>query len=356
MRLRRLLAMTATVFAATAVTAAAQPTIMMYGTPETNRKVVQPGASDALPVDGRLLVSGRTKGHLFAGEADKPYRVDHLLAGDLVKLPDGESMAALLKSRIDENACLFSWGRVDCRSGLVFVDEIDWRFAEKAPNLNTAAWRGRTSKGQPKRKFPTYHPTARAGQAGYELSRAMQILAETPYRSGGTYAERVHFFIAPGVVTSIGVGRGPYHNLGRDGRPHFRSHEGVRAALQLSGGIWLEMYHYDHGGRGKYPFNTYEWQVYPNRFALYLSGRGSSTIDTGLRAKMHFLVSSGKPKVKGGAPAQCRTGSAMTCTFKLASSGKNMPILMNGVGQYRIDADAAEFRANIKRLFFPELP
>ncbi len=355
MRLRRLLAVTAAIFMATAAAAAAQPMILMYGDADTNRKIVKPGAADALPIDGRLYVSGRTRGHLFAGEADKPYRFDHLLAGELARLPDGERMAALLKSRVDESACSFSWGRVDCRSGLVFVDEIDWRFAEKAPNLNTPAWRGRTSRSQPKRKFPTYHPTARAGQNGYELSRAMEILAQIPYRDGGTYAERVHFFIAPGVVSSIGVGRGPYHNLGRDKRPHFRSHEGVRRALQLSGGIWLEMYHFDRGGRGLYPFNTYEWQVYPHRFALYLSGRGSSKVDTSLRSKMHFLITSGKPKLKGGAPAQCRAGHAMTCTFKLASSAKNAPILRNGIGQYRMKGNEAQFRAHVKRLFFPDV-
>lgn len=356
MRFRRLLALTAAVIAGSAATAAAAPMVLMYGTADTNRKIIQPGTSGALPLDGRLYVSGRTRQHLFGGEADKPYRVDHVTATDLLKLSSsGERMAAYLRGRVDENACAFSWGRVDCRSGLVFIDEIDYRFAEKAPNLKTPAWAGRTSKSQPKKKFPTYHPTARSGQPGYELSRAMEILAATPYRGGGTYAERIHFFIAPGVVSSIGVGRGQYHNLGRDGRPHFRSHEGMRRALQLSGGIWLAMYHYEHGGRGLYPFNTYEWQVYPNRFALYLSGLGAKRIDPATRSKMRFLITSGKPKVKGGAPAKCRTGSDMTCTFTLASSAKNAPILANGIGQYKVVRSEAQFRANIKRLFFPEL-
>ena len=354
MRFRRLVAVAAVILAAgAAATAAAQPMILMYSTPESNRKIIKPGAADALLVDGRLFVSGGTRGHLYAGEADKPYRVDHILAGDLIKQSTGERMADYLKSRVDGDACKFSWGQVDCRSGLVFVDEIDHRFAEKAPNLNAAAWRGRSSLSQKKRAFPVYRPTARTGQPGYELSRAIEILAATPYRGGGSYAERIHFFIAPGVVTSIGVGRGPYQNLGRDGRPHFRSHEGVRRALQLSGGLWIEMYHYDHGGRGRYPFNTYEWQVYPNRFALYVSGLGSTRVDSAMRDKIHFQITSGKPKLKGGAPAKCRTGSAMTCVFTLASSAKNAPILQNGIGQYRVEGDEAELRANLRRLYFP---
>jgi len=346
----RLLTAAAILTIAGATSATAAPMVLMNGTTETNRKIISPGAADALPADGRLYVPGSTPGALFAGEADKPYRVDNVLAAELVKRRTGPKMAAFLRGRIDGNACVFSWGRVDCRSGLVFVDEIDYRFAEKAPNLTTPAWKTR-----PGRKLPTYRPQGKPGQPGYELTRAMAILAATPYRDGGTYAERVHFFIAPGVVSSVGVGRGPDHNLGRDGRPHYRSHQGVRGALQRAGGVWLEMYHFDHGPRGMYAFTTAEWQAYPHRFALYLSGRGQTRVVPRLRSKMRFHVVGYKPQVKAGAPAACRTGSAMTCVFTLASSSKNAPILANGVGQYKMEGHEAEFRAQIKRRFFPEL-
>ncbi len=341
----------AVVLAAAGVSGAtAKPMVLMYGTTETNRAIVAPRTSDALPVDGRLYVPGRTPGALFAGEADKPYRVDNVLAAELIKRRTGPRMAAFLRSRIDGDACVFSGWRVDCRSGLVFVDEIDYRFAEAAPNLKTPAWKAR-----PGRRLPVYRPTVKGGQPGYELSRAMGILAATPYRGGGTYAERVHFFIAPGVVSSVGVGRGPDQNLGRDGRPHFRSHQGVRSALQRAGGVWLEMYHFDHGGRGLTAFTTNEWQAYPHRFALYLSGRGQTRVTPALRSKMHFQMVGRKPGLKGGAPAACRTGSAMTCTFTLASSSKNAPILANGVGLYTVEGHEAELRTYIKRLYFPEM-
>lgn len=351
MRPGRLVTAAAAILAvAAASTAAARPTVFMYGSTESNRKIIAPDAPDALPVDGRLLVPGRTPGALFAGEADKPYRVDNVLAAELVKRRTGANMAAFLRDRIDGDACTFDWGRIDCRSGLVFVDEIDYRFAEKAPNLAAPMWQRR-----PGRKLPAYRPVGKAGQPGYELSRAMDILAATRHRDGGTYADRVHFFIAPGVVTSIGVGRGPDHNLGRDGRPHYRSHQGVRRALQRAGGVWLEMYHFDHGGRGMYAFTTREWQDYPHRFALYLSGRGQNRVNVALRSKIRFQITGHKPGIKGGAPAACQTGSAMTCVFTLASAPKNRPILANGIGQYKMEGHEEEFRTHVKRLYFPEV-
>jgi hypothetical protein len=332
--------------------------IVMYGTPATNRQIIKPGAPDALPVDGRLFVVEPNIGHLFAGDADKPYRLDHVMAPDLIARGSGDAMAAYLKARLDSGVCSFSWGDVDCTSGLVFVDEIDYRFAEKGPNLSHPAWAGRTSRSQKKRTFPNYIPKSRPGQPGHELSRAMEILAAQPHPSGGTYAERVHFFVAPGVVTSVGVGKGPFHNLGRDKRPHFRSHEGLRRALQLAGGVWLEMYHYDHGGRGRYPFNTAEWTAYPWRFAQYMTAPGLDIPpDPAMLAKLHFHMTNGMPKNKGGAPAECASAATpQGCQFALAAKGNNATILANGVGQYRMEGNEAEWRGHVKRLFFPELP
>ncbi len=347
---RLLAAAIATLAIAGVATANARPTVFMYGSTDSNRKIIAPAGTEPLPADGRLLVPGRTPGALFAGEADKPYRVDNVVAAELVKRRTGARMAAYLRSRIDGDACTFTWGRVDCRSGLVFIDEIDYRFAEKAPNLSLPIWKKR-----PGKKLPAYRPVGRPGQPGYELSRAMDILSATRHRDGGTYASRVHFFIAPGVVSSIGVGRGPDHNLGRDGRPHYRSHQGVRRALQRAGGIWLEMYHFDRGGRGLYAFTTREWQDYPHRFALYLGGRGQTRINATLRSKMRFQISGRKPAFKGGAPAECRTGTAMTCVFTLASAPKNRPILANGIGQYKVEGHEGELRAHVKRLYFPEM-
>ncbi len=359
MRAFRRIALTFAALVVTATaTATAAPMIVLYGSPETNRKIVRPGAADALPIDGRVFVQEPNVGHLFAGDADKPYRLSGLPAAKLIAAGNATAMAQLLRARIDAPGCVFApWGDSGCSSHLVFVDEIDYRFAEKAPNLNTPSWRGRTSRNQAKRKFPNYVPRPLPGHVGNELSAAMEQLAAIPYPDGGTYAERVHFYIAPGVVSSIGVGKGKFHNLGRDRRPHFRSHEGLRLALQRAGGVWLEMYHFDRASRTRRSFNTNEWRAYPWRFALYMTGPGSTTADPTMLAKLHFHMSNGMPKNKGGAPAECADAATpQGCQFALASSVINAPILANGVGAYRMEGDEAEWRSHVKHLFFPELP
>jgi len=326
--------------------------IVLYGTAETNRKIVRPGARGALPIDGRLFIQEPNWGHLFAGEADRAFRLGRVTEDELQAAGTATAMARVLRTAIDQRNCFYDSAWFGCRSRLVFVDEIDHRFAEPAPNLNTPAWRGRTSRSQPKPTFPNYVPTPRPGQLGYELGRAMEILAASPFPGGGSYAQRVHFYIAPGVVTSLGVGRGRYQNLGRDRRPHFRSYEGVRPALQRAGGVWLEMYHFNRASRTRSPFNTYEWSVYPWRFALYLTAPGAATPDPGATARMHFMMTRGAPTAKGGAPAICRRGAGQACQFTLAASPKNRAILANGVGQYRMEGEEAAWRSHVSRIFF----
>jgi hypothetical protein len=328
--------------------------VVLYGSPATNRIIVAPGTARALPIDGRVFVQEPNVGHLFAGDSDRAYRLSGLHVEQLLAAGTGPAMASMLRRRIDEHDCPFPpYGNAGCRSGLVFVDEIDYRFAEKAPNLNTPAWRGRTSRAQPKPKFPNYVPQPRPGQPGYELSVAMGILAATPYPSGGTYASRVHFYIAPGVVSSIGVGRGAYRNLGRDRRPHFRSHEGVRAALQLAGGVWLEMYHFHRRSGTRTPFSTREWMDYPARFAKHLTGPGSRVADPVLAGKVRFLMTRGAPPYVRGAPAVCRSPRRpQRCQFALAQLPQNAPMLANGVGQYRMEGNEREWRGQVHRLFF----
>ena len=358
MRALRRITLTIAALAVTATaTASAAPMIVFYGTPDTNRKIVKPGAADALPIDGRVFVQEPNVGHLFAGDADKPYRLSRVTAASLLAAGSADAMARVLQTRIDAPGCVFApWGDSGCTSHLVFVDEIDSRFAEKAPNLNTRAWRGRTSRNQPARKFPNYVPKPRPGHAGYELSKAMEKLESIPYPEGGTYADRVHFYIAPAVVTTIGVGRGKYHNLGRDRRPHFRSHEGLRVALQRAGGVWLEMYHFDNRTRTRTPFDTREWAAYPGRFARFMTSAGATASDPALLGKLHFHMTRGMPATKGRAPAECANPSTpQGCQFALAANSTNAPILANGVGQYRMEGNEAEWRSHVKRLYFPEL-
>ena len=359
MRAFHRIALTLAAFAVTATaTASAAPMRVMYATDDTNRKIVKPGTAGALPIDGRIFVQEPNVGHLFAGDADKPYRLSRLTAASVIAAGNADAMARLIRTRIDVPGCVFPpWGESGCTSHLVFIDEIDSRFAEKAPNLNTRAWRGRTSRNQAQRKFPNYVPRPRDGHAGFELSKAMELLAAIPYDGGGTYADRVHFYIAPGMVTTIGVGRGKYHNLGRDKRPHFRSHEGLRTALRLAGGVWLEMYHFDNASRTRTPFDTREWAAYPARFAKFMTAPGAGTADPAMLAKLHFHMSNGMPANKGGAPGECSDpATPQGCQFALAASPANAPILANGVGQYRMEGNEAEWRSHVKRIFFTDLP
>ena len=340
--------------AAGATTAAAAPMVVLYATPATNRAIVRPGAADALHLNGRLFVQEPNVGHLFAGDSDRPYRLSRVTAEQIVQAGSAQAIAGLLRDHIAASNCSFAGsGRAGCRSHLVFIDEIDARFAERAPNLKTPAWRGRTSRGQKKRAFPNYVPRPRPGQPGYELGKAMEILAALPFPGGGTYADRAHFYIAPGLVSSLGIGRGKYHNLGRDRRPHFRTYEGLRTALQRAGGVWLEMYHFDTATRTHSPFTTREWMTHPTRFTRYLTAPGAAA-DPALIAKVRFMMSRGAPRAHATAPAVCQNAAQpQTCQFALASLPQNAPILANGVGQYRMEGDEAEWRAHVKRLFFP---
>ncbi len=51
------------------------------------------------------------------------------------------------------------------------------------------------------------------------LQEALVALSRRAHPKGGTYAQRVHFHLGPGVVTAIGYGLGQDHNLGGTARP-----------------------------------------------------------------------------------------------------------------------------------------
>lgn len=137
--------------------------------------------------NGRRGSDGRVVRHPGDEPRDRPYRLSRVSAEQIVQAGSAPAIAGLLRERIAASNCSFAGvGRAGCRSHLVFIDEIDARFAERAPKLNTPAWRGRTSRGQKKRAFPNYVPRPRPGQPGYELGKAMEILAALPFPGGGT--------------------------------------------------------------------------------------------------------------------------------------------------------------------------
>lgn len=346
MGFRRTALVTAITAAACASAATATPMIALYGTPTTVKRIVAPGTSTALPIDGRVTVVEPNGGHLYAGDRDKPYRLDKIKATDLIALRTGEAMAAYLKNRID-NPCVFSWGRIDCQSGIAMIDEIDRRFQEPAPDVTKYPWT------LPIAERPAFVPKIKEGQPGLELSQAMQILANTPHADGGNYAQHVHLFLAPGPLSSLGLAGGKYHNMGRDLRPHYPTYEGVRKAFQLSGGTWLEMYHYKSGVR--YPFNTREWKMYPYKVMQWMTAPGTSVVPaTQYIAKGHFMMSNKMPARLGTKiPAPCyNLATPQGCQFALASTPRNLPILRNGPGAYRMEGNELEWRKHLRLRFF----
>src|SRR5581483_4028904 len=133
----------------------------------------------------------------------------------------------------------------------------------------------------------------------------------------GTYASRVHFYVAPAVISSIGSGRGPNRNLGRDGHPHFPTWRGVMPALAMGGGVWLEMYHGTGGATTA--FTAAEWRSWPSAFAALFARAGGASDD------LHFLLS-GSPTGPAGATG---CASPMACVWSLAGWGPNRAILLD---------------------------
>ena len=219
------------------------------------------------------------------------------------------SIAALLKSRI--RRCVIRGRDHRCASRLVFVDEI------------TAAFNDR-----------------RGARNGANLSAAMRML-DTPSPFGGTWASRVHLYMAPNFTSAIAKGRGPNHNLGRDGKPHFPTWNRVMPALALAGGVWLEMYH-ARGGTIT-PFTRAEWRN-GGRDVWSLMRRRGGSLD-----RLHFVLSRASRRPAGTGR---RCGGPMACQWKLADTGRiNRRIVDNGVGAYRVGGQArAWVRQHIRRV------
>lgn len=92
----------------------------------------------------------------------------------------------------------------------------------------------------------------------------------SPY--GGTWASRVHVYIAPAVTSAMAAGRGPDRNLGRDGKARFRTYRTVMTGLARAGAVWIEMY---HGITARpSPFTVTERRRPPRRSAPSTAGRG----------------------------------------------------------------------------------
>jgi len=163
----------------------------------------------------------------------------------------------------------------------------------------------------------------------------MQIL-DVPSPHGGTYAGRVHFYVAPNMLSTMTAGRGTDYDLGRDGRPHFPTWRAVMPAFAKAGGVWLEMYH-----QNREPFTARESRYGPKRF-LRVFGRSGGRTD-----RVHFMLTRAPWRPPGRLPA---CGDPMSCQWKLADlPGVNWTIMRNGVGAYRLGEQASTWLRQYNR-------
>ena len=253
---------------------------------------------------------------------------------------DARGMAAVLKAAINRTPA--GGGRA---AHLVAVDEIGNQFRDPRPRTRLKTVRvGRSTiriaahhevRRLPRAGFriirnpppPTSAPGP--GHPGSRLSRAMQILAETPSPWGGSYASRVHFFAAPAFTTAIAAGNGPHFTMNTTGtkpvRPGWR---GVVPALARAGGVWLAMYHGDET-----PLDARTWRLGPSRVANYLERSGGSV------KLVHFVIGGLSEPPRGSVGC----GGAMACHWELARERQNAKILANGVGAWRLGGLVDEF-------------
>lgn len=260
----------------------------------------------------------KSSNHLFGGAADAPGRLSRVTARQIKALPTGQAIANLLQRKVDEQRsgrCLLDGADFGCASGIVTVDEIGNSFNDrKGPDL------------------------------ARRLSQAMVLLERTPHTDGGTYAQRIQFYMAPAFTSGIGKGLGRNNNLGRDGKPKFATWLKVFPALARAGAVHLEMYHFDNAERRRYAFTNQEWVEGPRDVAHMLTRFGG-----GLH-QMHFLVSPSDTPPAGSAKL-CAGQDAMECQWTLAlRNDLNTRIARNGVGLYRGDNDLSQTDSFLRRL------
>ena len=339
----------------TALAAAASPAAasgrmsILYDEQTAVRTLTDPaGAGAPLTAERGVFRQDPGPGGIFdpAGR-DAAFRIAKLSASEIVGLAP-EAMADRIQDEIDDP-------ETPNTSGLVAIDEIGNRFNDGRVRItySSTTVRGKrirlssvnrlvvTKSGYRIERGTAPLPVVSPASPGARLSVAMELLSRRPYPGGGSYAERVHLYIAPAFSTSIGLGRGPHHHLGNDGLPHRATWRGVMPALARAGGVWLEMYHAFSAGSVT-PMSAREWRVVPAVFAGYAAGFGADAS----RLHLIFTEASGTPAGATGC------GDPMPCQWQLAqATPAGAAMLANGPGAYRVGAQAAAWRAEFDRVF-----
>jgi hypothetical protein len=274
---------------------------------------------DADAVDRFLLrgdaglagLAGRQVPYMALGSADPGHRPRFVWGYDLVRMSAAQ-MASTLRQAIDA-----------APNHLVVVDRIEG-----------VEW----SDGAPAEP-PVLDPASK----GAALKAAMATL-DVPSRHGGSYASRVHFWIGPGLHSSVGAGLGPNHNLGRDGKPHRRTYHAALEGMARGGGVWNQMFHGPAAGSAADPMSVAAWMRWPAGFADMFTRLGGG-ID---RVHFIFMEMGGLPS--GSLPPE--SGDPMAASFALAAQpGTNSRILCNGPGALRVESQGRAWLQAFDRAF-----
>lgn len=343
------LALTAIAVVIVPSTATAARMSLVYDEVSAVRAITDPAGPGA-PIGGDrgVLRQDPGPGGIFdpAGR-DAAYRVAKLSAYEIADLAP-EAMADRIQDEIDAP----EHGNA---SGLVAIDEIGNRFNDGRVRITYSIKTVRgtrirvssnnrlvvTKTGYRIERGPVQLPVVSPDSPGARLSAAMELLAARPYPGGGTYAERVHLYVAPAFGTSIAAGRGPHRNLGNDGKPHRATWRGVMPALARAGGVWLEMYH-SSPGTGITTMSAREWRTVPAQFSSYGARFG---VDPG---RLHLLMTEAQAPPAGATGC----GEPMACQWQLAASTPaGAQLLANGPGAYRLGAQATAWRVEFNRVF-----
>ncbi len=284
-------------------------TAMLYDVDAAVREVVQPsdGAAGLTGPRGARRQEPSNSG-LFTND-DEQYMLDKIKLVEIIDLPSDE-MVQVIKQAID-----------DSPSHEIGIDEVTTTAADPiAANV-------------PGARAAAPDPSSPGGQ----FAAALQALdTSSPY--GGTWASRIQVYLAPAMITAIGAGQGPDHNLGRDRRPHYRTYRGVLAGLSHVGGVWMEMYHGLLGEQITSPFTVGEWRSVPAAVTSEFTRAG------GDRTRLHLLVTGSDRYPSGRLPGGCVT--PQRCAWALAeSTAAGRALVANGVGGYRLGSSARGFLA-----------
>lgn len=286
-------------------------TAVLYDMDDPVREIVQPldGATGVTAATGALRQEPSTSG-LFSADDDSA-RIGKVIEEDIHGLPADE-IAAVLRDEIDA------------------ADGHQVAFDELTPFL--ADTRSPVVRGG---RIPPVDPSSPAAQFAQAL-----ISLDTPSPYGGTWASRVHVYIAPSVVWAIASGRGPDRNLGRDGKARVRTYRTVMTGLARVGAVWIEAYH-----AGALPFPTLtvsEWRAVPAAFTSEYQRAGGDA------SRLHLLMTGSDVFPAGKLPAACVT--PMQCQWVMAeSTPAGRALVANGVGAYRVGEHARAWLAEWQR-------